>query len=182
MMKKKILIPISLLIVLIIGIGILAIYFIQKTKEGSLLSFSEKVSQKKTEVFSLCENFKPVEGEISCEKAVKIVKENFEGKIVSVEKKYNFPLYFLKSDGKEIAYLSLPPFLGNTPAEFEDLPQPEFFQRNTSFWLIEIEKEVKILPEFLPEEFSKEIKEKIQKEPIKEKEAIIIDLYTGKIL
>ena len=178
---KKNLISISLLIVLIIVIGILAVYFSQKTKEGSLPSFSEKVSQKKTEVFSLCENFKPVEGEISCEKAIEIVKENFEGKIVSVEKKYDFPLYFVKAEGKETAYLSFPPF-EDIMAEFEDLPKPESFQRNVSFWLIEIEKEIKILPEFLPEEIPKEIKEKIQKEPVKEKEAIIIDLYTGEIL
>lgn len=181
-MMKKNLILISLLIVLVIVIGILAVYFIQKPKEGSLPSFSENVSQKSAEVFSLCKNFKLVEGEISCEKAIEIVKENFEGKIVSVEKKYNFPLYFVKLNGKEVAYLSLPSFPKNAAVEFGNLPQPEFSQRNVSFWLIEIEKEVKILPEFLPEEVSKEIKEKIQKEPVKEKEAIIIDLYTGKIL
>jgi len=170
---KKNLIFIVLLIALIAIAGFLIVYFAQTTKE---ITPTEKVSQEK--VFSLCKNFEVVEGEISCQKAVEIVKEKFEGEIISIDKEYNFPLYFVKSDGREIAYLSFPSSPEKLPPGFEDLPEPEFYQKDTSFWLIEIEREVKISPELLP----KEMKEKIKEETIKKKEAVIVDLHTGKIL
>ncbi|MDI6591652.1 MAG: hypothetical protein QME61_01815 [Patescibacteria group bacterium] len=137
---------------------------------GLILIRQPKPPAKK--VHPLCLEFEPAEGEISCQEAIEIAKKEFKGEIESIEKKYNFPLYFQKIDKKEVVSLSPFPSL-----EIEGLPKIKSFERKCDFWLVRLKAETEISREKVP----KEIKEKIEKK-IERRETIIIDLHTGKIL
>lgn len=88
------------------------------------------VNQLTTE--SLCADFEPIEGEISCQEAIKIAKENFEGETISIKKNYDFLLYEVLIDDKKSIYFTPPPSLSSQIAE------QNYIEKKYNIWFLKI--------------------------------------------